>query len=90
MDPMSRPSTCSATCRPSGGCLPTILMRAIRALTDEALRSMSTQFERLYSMTGRPSIPSEQLLHALLLQVLYTVRSERLLMEDLDYNLLFQ
>ena len=64
-------------------------LRAIRALTDEALRSMSAQLERLYSTTGRPSIPPEQLLRALLLQVLYTVRSERLLMEELDYNLLF-
>ena len=65
-------------------------LRAIRALTDEALRSMSGQLERLYSTTGRPSIPPEQLLRALLLQVLYTVRSERLLMEELDDNLLFR
>ena len=65
-------------------------LRAIRALTDEALRSMSAQLARLYSTTGRPSIPPEQLLRALLLQVLYTVRSERLLMEELDYNLLFR
>ena len=65
-------------------------LRAVRALTDEALRSMSAQFDRLYSTTGRPSIPPEQLLRALLLQVLYTVRSERLLMEELDYNLLFR
>ena len=57
-------------------------LRAIRALTDEALRSMSAQLARLYSTTGRPSIPPEQLLRALLLQVLYTVRSERLLMEE--------
>ena len=65
-------------------------LRAICALTDEALRSMSAQLARLYSTTGRPSIPPEQLLRALLLQVLYTVRSERLLMEELDYNLLFR
>ena len=65
-------------------------LRGLRALTDEALRSMSAQFERLYSTTGRPSIPPDQLLRALLLQVLYTVRSERLLMEELDYNLLFR
>ena len=65
-------------------------LRAIRALTDDGLRSMSPQFERLYSTMGRPSIPPEQLLRALLLQVLYTVRSERLLMEELDYNLLFR
>ena len=65
-------------------------LRAIRALTDDALRSMSPQSERLYSAMGRPSIPPEQLLRALLLQVLYTVRSERLFMEELDYNLLFR
>ncbi len=63
---------------------------AIRALTDEALRSISRQLERLYSTTGRPSIPPEQLLRTLLLRVFYTVRSERLLMEELDYNLLFR
>ena len=65
-------------------------LRAIRALTDEALRSLSRRFAGLYSQTGRPSIPPEQLLRALLLQVLYTVRSERLLMEELNYNLLFR
>ena len=53
-------------------------LRTVRALTDDALRSMSRQFERLYSTMGRPSIPPEQLLRALLLQVLYTVRSEQL------------
>jgi len=65
-------------------------LRAIRSLTDEALRSMSRHFAGLYSKTGRPSIPPEQLLRALLLQVLYSVRSERLLMEELHYNLLFR
>ena len=65
-------------------------LRAIRALTDEALRSLSRRFAGLYSQTGRPSIPPEQLLRAWLLQVLYTVRSERLLMEELNYNLLFR
>ena len=74
MDPMSRPSTCSATCRPNSGCRRDHPRCAIRTLTDEALRSMSGQLERLYSTTGRPSIPPEQLLRALLLQVLYTVR----------------
>ena len=64
-------------------------LRAVRALTDEALRSMSTQLERLYSTTGRPWSPPEQLLRALPFQVLYRVRSERLLMEELDYNLPF-
>ena len=65
-------------------------LRAIRALTDEALRTMSPHLAGLYARTGRPSIPPEQLLRALLLQVLYTVRSERLLMEELHYNLLFR
>ena len=65
-------------------------LRAIRALTDEALRSMSRRFARLYATTGRPSIPPEQLLRALLLQVLYSVRIERLLMEELNYNLLYR
>ena len=65
-------------------------LRAVRALTDEALHTMSRRFAGLYATTGRPSIPPEQLLRALLLQVLYTVRSERLLMEELNYNLLFR
>ena len=65
-------------------------LRAIRTLTDEALRSLSRRFAGLYSTTGRPSIPPEQLLCALVLQVLYTVRSERLLMEELNYNLLLR
>jgi len=65
-------------------------LRAIRTLTDEALRTVSRRLGRLYAQTGRPSIPPEQLLRALLLQVLYSVRSERLLMEELNYNLLFR
>ena len=65
-------------------------LRAVRALTDEALHTMSRRFAGLYATTGRPSIPPEQLLRALLLQVLYTVRSERLLMEEFNYNLLFR
>ena len=65
-------------------------LRAVRALTDEALQTMSRRFASLYATTGRPAIPPEQLLRALLLQVLYTVRSERLLMEELNYNLLFR
>ena len=64
--------------------------RAMRALTDEALRSMSRRFAGRSATTGRPSIPPEQLLRALVLQVLYTVRRERLLMEELHYNLLFR
>ena len=65
-------------------------MRAIRAMVDVALRNMGPQFEAMYAKVGRPSIPPEQLLRALLLQVLYTVRSERMLMEQLNYNLLFR
>lgn len=65
-------------------------LRAIRTITDEVLKDMSKAFDRMYSRVGRPSIPPEQLLRALLLQMLYTVRSERLLMEQLDYNLLFR
>jgi len=65
-------------------------LRPIRAMTDDALRGMSRKFGSLYSHTGRPSIPPEQLLRALVVQVLYSVRSERLLMEQLEYNLLFR
>ena len=65
-------------------------LRAVRAMTDEALRGLSAQFARLYATTGRPSVAPEKLLRALLLQVLYSVRSERLLMEQLEYNLLFR
>src|SRR5438132_1930106 len=65
-------------------------LRPIREMTDEVLRQLSRRFARLYAKTGRPSIAPEKLLRALLLQVLYTVRSERLLMEQLQYNLLFR
>jgi transposase len=65
-------------------------LRPIRLLVDDALKSLSADFSRLYSAYGRPSIPPEKLLRALLLQVLYTVRSERMLMEQLEYNLLFR
>ena len=65
-------------------------LRAIRTMVDTALRERSPQFARLYPKTGRPSIPPEPLLRALLLQMLYSVRSERQLMEQLDYNLLFR
>lgn len=65
-------------------------LRAIRAMTDEALKALSPKFQEIYAAVGRPSIAPEKLLRALLLQVLYTVRSERLLMEQLDYNLLFR
>ena len=65
-------------------------LRAIRVLVDEALAALSADFERLYSHTGRPSIAPEKLLRALLLQAFYSIRSERQLMEQLDYNLLFR
>jgi transposase len=65
-------------------------LRAIRGLTDAIFERLSPQFDRLYSRIGRPSIPPEKLLRALLLQGFYTVRSERLLIEQLQYNLLFR
>ena len=65
-------------------------LRPIRQMVDQVLRSLSPRFARLYWRTGRPSIAPEKLLRTLLLQVLYTVRSERLLLEQLDYNLLFR
>ena len=65
-------------------------LRAIRGITDRALDRLSPRFGSLYVNFGRPSIPPEQLLRALLLQALYTIRSERQLMEQLDYNLLFR
>jgi len=65
-------------------------LRAIRALVDDVLREMSREFDGLYAAVGRPSIPPERLLRAQLLQIFYSIRSERLLMEQLDYNLLFR
>ena len=65
-------------------------LRAIRKLSDEVLHGMSEEFGKLYAATGRPSVAPERLLRALLLQVFYSIRSERMLMEQLDYNLLFR
>jgi transposase len=65
-------------------------LRAIRQIVDAALLALSPDFEALYARLGRPSIPPEKLLRALLLQAFYSVRSERQLMEQLDYNLLFR
>jgi len=65
-------------------------LRAIRAMADEALKAMSARFDTMYARTGRPSIPPEKLLRAQLIQMLYSVRSERLLMEEIDYSLLFR
>jgi transposase len=65
-------------------------LRAIRTLVDGVLRDMSREFDGLYAKVGRPSVPPERLLRAQLLQIFYSIRSERLLMEQLDYNLLFR
>jgi transposase len=65
-------------------------LRPIREMVDAALKELWPRFETIYSGTGRPSIAPEKLLRALLLQIFYTIRSERLLMEQLDYNLLFR
>jgi transposase len=65
-------------------------LRPIRAMTDRALAELDPLFRRLYARTGRPGVAPERLLRALLLQLLYSIRSERLLMESLDYNLLFR
>jgi len=65
-------------------------LRSIRTVVDAVLARMSPQFTRLYAKRGRPSIAPEHLLKALLLQVLYTIRSERQLMEQLDYNILYR
>src|SRR3977135_3661207 len=65
-------------------------LRAVRRSVDQVLREMTREVDRAYAKTGRPSIAPERLLRALLLQVFYSIRSERLLMEQLDYNLLFR
>ena len=65
-------------------------LRPMRGMVDEALKGLSPRFARMYSKQGRPSIAPEKLLRALLLQVLYTIRSERQLMEQLDYNILYR
>jgi len=65
-------------------------LRAIRAMADLALWSMSARFDAMYAKTGRPSIPPEKLLRAQLIQMLYSVRSERLLMEEIDYSVLYR
>lgn len=66
------------------------LLRTIRRLTDEVLGSMSGALTTMYSHTGRPSIPPARLIRALLLQMLYSIRSERQLVEQLHYNLLYR
>jgi transposase len=64
-------------------------LRAIRTFVDEILREMTREFDAVYAQHGRPSIPPERLSRAQLLQLFYSIRSERLLMEQLDYNILF-
>jgi Transposase domain (DUF772) len=65
-------------------------LRPIRKMVDEILKEMSPRFAKLYSDVGRPSIAPERLLRSLLLQIFYSVRSERMLIEQLQYNLLFR
>lgn len=65
-------------------------LRAVRKIVDEVLTGLSKDFDKLYAKKGRPSVPPEQILRALLLQILYTIRSERQLVEQLDFNLLFR
>jgi transposase len=83
------PSRSSVMCPPSG--VPQDLpQRSILARARDVLRDMSYEFDRVYAAVGRPSIPPERLLRAQLLQIFCSIRSERLLMEPLDYNLLFR
>src|SRR6201982_2334969 len=65
-------------------------LRAVRAMVDEVLTQLSRRFDGMYAKVGRPSMAPEKLLRAQLLQMLYSIRSERLLMEEMDYNLLFR
>jgi hypothetical protein len=65
-------------------------LRLIKAMADAALKQISIQFDGIYSHTGRPSIPPEKLLKASLLQAFYTIRSERQLVEQIGYNILFR
>jgi len=65
-------------------------LRSVRTMADEALKNMSERFAAMYAKTGRPSIPPEKLLRAQLIQMLYSIRSERLLMEEIDYRMLFR
>src|SRR5947209_20553802 len=65
-------------------------LRGVRWQVDRVLTKLSPLFDEMYSVTGRPSIPPEKLLRALLLQMLYSIRSERLLMEEIDYSILFR
>jgi transposase len=93
-------SECEATITSKKECSATFLrkkrvpaehpLRPIRKIVDEILEEMSPKFQKLYSDVGRPSIAPERLLRSLLLQIFYSVRSERMLIEQLQYNLLFR
>ena len=89
-EPTSARVRCSATSRWRSGSLPITRCASIRQITDRALAPLSPQLGALYVHFGRPSVPPEQVLRALLLQALYSIRNERQLMEQLDYNLLFR
>src|ERR1700758_3725619 len=65
-------------------------LRPIRTMVDQVLKELSPEFNKMYSKVGPPSIPPEQLLRALVVQMLYSIRSERLLVEEIDYNILFR
>ena len=75
---------------PEGGARKDHPLRVVRTMVDEVLRAMSPQFDRMYASEGRPSIAPEKLLRAHLLRMLYSIRSERLLMEEIDYSVLFR
>ena len=65
-------------------------LRPIRAMVDQALADLCPDFTKMYSHTGRPGVPPEKLLKALLLQAFYSIRSVRLLMEEINYSILFR
>jgi transposase len=65
-------------------------LRAVKAMVEECLKALDHTFSKMYASSGRPSIPPERLLKALLLQLLYSIRSERSLIEHIDYNILFR
>jgi len=65
-------------------------LRRIRETVDQILQAMAKEFDGMYAKTGRPSVPPERLLRSVLLQIFYSVRSERMLMEQMNYNLLFR
>ena len=87
---MSSRVTSSATFRRSSGCARIIRCGRFAPGSTKFSRSFRRRFDKMYAKVGRPSIPPEQLLRALLLQMLYSVRSEQVLVEEVDYNILFR